>query len=54
METPAEIKSGVAEAPEGGFDARALGLRAFAQGENRDDLKAIVDAVLCYFGDGDV
>ncbi|MDE0369469.1 MAG: 2-oxoisovalerate dehydrogenase [bacterium] len=54
MEAPAEILFEVAEAPEGGFDARALGYSIFTQGEDWADLRAMVeDAVLCHFGDGD-
>ncbi|MXY76321.1 MAG: 2-oxoisovalerate dehydrogenase [Acidimicrobiia bacterium] len=49
-----EIIFEVTEAPEGGFDARALGHSIFTQGEDWTDLKAMVtDAVRCHFGDGD-
>ena len=34
-----EIIFEVTEAPEGGYDARALGRSVFTQGEDRDDLK---------------
>ena len=52
MATPTEIIFEVTEASEGGFDARALGYDIFTQGEDWDDLKAMVkDAVLCHFGD---
>ena len=50
-----EIIFEVTEAPEGGYDARALGHAVFTQGDDWDDLKAMVrDAVRCHFGDGDV
>ena len=53
MGAPTEIIFEVTEAAEGGFDARALGYSIFTQGEDWDDLKAMVrDAVLCHFGDG--
>ena len=40
------------EAPEGGYDARALGHSVFTQGDDWDDLKDMVrDAVLCHFDD---
>ena len=46
-----EITFEVAEAVEGGYDARALGHRIFTQGEDWN-LKAMVrDAVLCHFDD---
>lgn len=52
MEAPTEIIFEITEAPEGGFDARALGHSIFTQGEDWADLKAMVsDAVLCHFGD---
>ena len=45
-----EIIFEVTEAVEGGYDARALGHSIFTQGEDWDDLKAMVrDAVLCHF-----
>ncbi len=54
MEAPAEIIFEITEAPEGGFDARALGHSIFTQGEDWADLKAMVsDAVRCHFGDRD-
>ena len=47
---PAEIIFDVTEAPEGGYDARALGYSIFTQGEDWNDLKAMArDAVLCHF-----
>ena len=53
MTPPAEIIFEVTEAAEGGSDARALGYSIFTQGDDWDDLKAMVkDAVLCHFGDG--
>ena len=52
---PAEIIFEVTEAPEGGYDARALGYSIFTQGEDWNDLKAMArDAVLCHFGEDDV
>lgn len=40
------------EAPEGGYDARALGHSVFTQGDDWDDLRKMVrDAVLCHFDD---
>lgn len=49
-----EIIFEVREAEEGGFWARALGHNIFTQGEDWDDLRAMVkDAVACHF-DGDV
>lgn len=54
MEAPAEIIFEITEAPEGGFDARALGHSIFTQGEDWADLKAMVsDAVRCHFGDSE-
>ena len=47
---PAEIIFEVAEAVEGGYDARALGYSIYTQGESWDDLKEMArDAVLCHF-----
>ena len=47
-----EIIFEVTEACEGGYDARALGHSIFTQGEDWNDLKAMVrDAVLCHFDD---
>ena len=47
-----EIIFEVTEAPEGGYDARALGYSVFTQGEDWDDLKKMVrDAVRCHFDD---
>ena len=52
---PAEIIFEVTEAPEGGYDAKALGYSIFTQGEDWDDLKAMTrDAVLCHFNEDDV
>ena len=49
-----EIIFEVTEAPEGGFDARALGHSIFTQGEDWDDLKVMArDAVLCHFEEED-
>ena len=50
-----EIIVKVTEAPEGGYDVRALGPSVFTQGEDWDDLKEMVrDAVRCHFGADDV
>lgn len=50
-----EIIFEVTEAPEGGYDARALGHSVFTQGDDWDDLRKMVrDAVLCNFDDGEV
>lgn len=47
---PTEIIFEVTEAPEGGYDARALGYSIFTQVEDWNDLKAMArDAVLCHF-----
>ncbi|MDE2999952.1 MAG: 2-oxoisovalerate dehydrogenase [Gemmatimonadota bacterium] len=47
-----EIIFEVTEAVEGGYDARALGHSIFTQGEDWNDLKAMVrDAVRCHFDD---
>ena len=51
---PAEIIFEATEAPEGGFDARALGHSIFTQGDDWNDLKAMArDAVLCHFDEDD-
>ena len=48
--TTSEIIFEVTEAPEGGYDARALGHSIFTQGDDWADLKSMVrDAVLCHF-----
>ena len=50
-----EIIFEATEAVEGGYDARALGHSIFTQGEDWDDLKAMVrDAVLCHFDGEDM
>ena len=47
-----EIIFEVTEAPEGGYDAGALGQSVFTQGEVWDDLKEMVrDAVRFHFDD---
>ncbi|MDE2794667.1 MAG: 2-oxoisovalerate dehydrogenase [Gemmatimonadota bacterium] len=47
-----EIIFEVTDAPEGGYDARALGHSVFTQGEDWDDLRDMVrDAVLSHFDD---
>ena len=53
MAEQSEIIFEVTEAIEGGFDARALGFSIFTQGDDWEDLKAMVrDAVACHFDDG--
>ena len=50
--TPTEIIFDVSEAPDGGYDARALGHAIFTQGDDWEELKAMArDAVLCHFGE---
>jgi hypothetical protein len=45
-----EIIFTVEEAPEGGYEARALGHAIFTQAESMDELREMVrDAVRCYF-----
>ncbi|MBK8698631.1 MAG: 2-oxoisovalerate dehydrogenase [Saprospiraceae bacterium] len=42
----------VKEAPEGGFEAEALGFSIFTEAENWDDLKEnIRESVICHFDD---
>ena len=49
-----EIIFEVTEAPEGGYDAHALGHSIFTQGEDWNDLKAMArDAILCHFDEED-
>jgi len=49
----AEIIFIVAEEPEGGFSARALGESIVTQAEDLESLKvAVRDAVLCHFDEG--
>ncbi|MFI5384855.1 MAG: 2-oxoisovalerate dehydrogenase [Fimbriimonadales bacterium] len=44
----------VTESIEGGFEASALGHRIHTQGEDWDDLKAMIqDAVRCHFEEAD-
>lgn len=44
----------VEEAPEGGFQARALGHSIFTEADNFDDLKKMAqDAVICHFEDNE-
>ena len=50
-----EILFEVTQAPEGRYDARAVGHCIFTQGDDRDDLKNMVqDAVRCHFAGGHV
>ena len=47
---PSEIIFDVAEAAEGGFEARALGYSIYTQGDTLEELKPMVqDAVRCHF-----
>lgn len=49
-----EIIFSVEEAPEGGYQARALGHAIHTQAETLEELKGMVqDAVRCHFGDAD-
>lgn len=49
---PQEVIFEIREAVEGGYTARALGYSIFTQGEDWEDLKAMVkDAVKCHFDD---
>ncbi len=49
-----EVIFEVAESPDGGYDARALGHSIFTQGDDWADLKAMArDAVLCHFEEGE-
>jgi hypothetical protein len=49
-----EIIFAVEEAPEGGYDARALGAAIFTEADDLDSLReAIRDAVRCHFDDAD-
>ena len=44
----------VVESPDGGYEASALGHRIHTQGEDWEDLKAMVqDAVRCHFSEED-
>lgn len=49
-----EIIFVVDEAPEGGYQARALGHSIFTEAESFDELKKMVqDAVVCHFDEKD-
>ncbi len=49
-----EITFVVQEAPEGGYEARALGFSIFTQGDTWEELRAMVrDAVKCHFEDSE-
>jgi predicted RNase H-like HicB family nuclease len=49
-----EIIFEVEEAPEGGYDARALGHSIYTQAETIDELKAMLqDAVRCHFDENE-
>ena len=52
--TDQEIIFTVTEAPEGGYEARALGHSIFTEGDSMDELKEMVqDAVRCHFDEGE-
>ena len=45
----------VEDAPEGGFEARALGYSIYTQAETIEELREMVrDAVRCHFDEGDL
>jgi predicted RNase H-like HicB family nuclease len=49
---PSEIIFSVEEAPEGGYQASALGYAIFTQAESLEELRRNVrDAVRCHFGE---
>jgi hypothetical protein len=49
-----EIIFSVEEAPEGGYEARALGYAIFTQAESLEELRKMVrDAVSCHFEAGE-
>ena len=49
-----EIIFAVAESPEGGYEARALGHSIFTQADTLDELRASIrDAVRCHFDEAD-
>ena len=49
-----EIIFEVREVEEGGYNARALGHSIFTEGDDLDDLRAMVkDAVACHFNERD-
>ena len=51
----AEVIFEVTEAPEGGYNARALGHAIFTQGDDWEDLKEMVrEAVECHFDEGEI
>lgn len=50
-----EVIFDVTESVEGGYEARALGQSIFTQGDDWDDLKAMVrEAVLCHFDEEEI
>jgi hypothetical protein len=52
--TGGEIIFVVAESPEGGYEARALGHSIFTEADSFEDLREMVrDAVSCHFDDAD-
>jgi len=49
-----EIIFAIVEAPEGGYEARALGHSIFTEAEGIEELKAMLrDAVRCHFDDAE-
>jgi hypothetical protein len=52
--TGSEIIFVVAESPEGGYEARALGHSIFTEADSMEELREMVrDAVSCHFDDAD-
>jgi hypothetical protein len=52
--TGGEIIFVVAESPEGGYEARALGHSIFTEADSMEELREMVrDAVSCHFDDAD-
>jgi hypothetical protein len=49
-----EIVFEVVDAPEGGYNARALGVSIYTQADTRPELReAVRDAVRCHFEEGE-
>lgn len=54
MQISKEIIFTVTEAPEGGYEARALTAPIFTEADSLDELRAMVkDAVTCHFDESD-
>jgi hypothetical protein len=55
MTQPSEIVFTVAESPEGGYEARAVGHSIHTHAESKEELREMVrDAVRCHFDSSDV